>query len=78
MKELFVINDTPYSLRRGQQLKLPQTESIYNGWNDVSFKAAILWNNIHLSIKTFNTCSEFKLKPKKHFLDYNYDYVKKM
>ena len=60
MKSYFTIKEIPYRLRTGYFLKIPSARSTCYGTNSVLFRARLVWNKLHFSIKQSQSLIEFK------------------
>ena len=60
MWDLFKIKETPYNLRGGSKLTLPQTHKVNYGLNALIFRSSLLWNNLPNYIKTSKSLPIFK------------------
>ena len=56
--------DVPYSLRKVPTLALPKTHSFYYSTNTVHFRGSLIWNNLHVVVKSSDSLFEFKNKIK--------------
>ena len=60
MWEIFRFKETPYSLRCGKPLTLPQTINRRYGLDGLNFRASLTWNNLPQYIKCADTLFRFK------------------
>ena len=59
MREMFVHKESMYNLRRGKQLVLPPTKTVF-GVNSLIFRGAIAWNHLPKELKEVPKLSIFK------------------
>ena len=59
MREMFVHKESMYNLRRGKQLVLPPTKTVF-GVNSLIFRGVIAWNHLPKELKEVPKLSIFK------------------
>jgi len=62
MSEMFDTKKTPYSLRSSKLLKLPATKHFNHGIYGLSFRAALLWNQLPSELHCVQNIRAFKSK----------------
>ncbi len=60
MSEIFNLANEKYNLRTKQRLVIPKTKSVHHGYQSVSFRAGVIWNQLPNSYKTIATIPAFK------------------
>ena len=63
--EIFNLATEKYNLRCKHRLTIPKVQSVKHGYQTVSFRAAIIWNNLPNKYKEKKTLSSFKSAIKK-------------
>ena len=64
MWSYFAEKPMSYNLRDGCKLVLPKTKSSRFGSNSIQFRGSLLWNNLPVSVKNWQSLNVFKLELK--------------
>ena len=63
--DMFLPKSNAYSLRLGEALSLPSTNTKTFGSNSIAFRGSLLWNNLPNSLKSIKSPEVFKLQIRK-------------